>query len=73
MIQRCTLTESSTENKTLDKKKRQSLLGKSSSQVTGPEIDTTDLFGNQKQISLIHQGESYKLRITPNNKLILTK
>ena len=31
-----------------------------------------DLFGQAKEIVITHEGKSYHLRITSNNKLILT-
>ena len=31
------------------------------------------LFGGRKEIVILHDGEEYRLRITRNNKLILTK
>jgi len=31
------------------------------------------LFGERKEIVILHDGEEYRLRITRNNKLILTK
>lgn len=37
------------------------------------EIDTQDLLGAQREATLIHAGERYRLRVTSNNKLILTK
>ncbi|WP_292977135.1 hemin uptake protein HemP [Nitrosomonas sp.] len=36
-------------------------------------ISSEDLFGNSNQILIQHQGEQYHLRLTRNNKLILTK
>jgi hemin uptake protein HemP len=37
------------------------------------EIDTRDLLGSRREATLIHAGERYRLRVTSNNKLILTK
>jgi hemin uptake protein HemP len=37
------------------------------------EIDTRDLMGAERETTIIHFGERYRLRITSNNKLILTK
>jgi hemin uptake protein HemP len=37
------------------------------------EIDTRDLMGAERETTIIHLGERYRLRITSNNKLILTK
>lgn len=32
-----------------------------------------DLFGVDQEVSILHDGEEYRLRITSKNKLILTK
>lgn len=32
-----------------------------------------ELFGAKKEVVILHDGEEYRLRITRNNKLILTK
>ncbi len=37
------------------------------------EIDVRDLIGDAKEVILLHAGERYRLRITANDKLILTK
>lgn len=34
---------------------------------------SAELFGEQQEIILMHAGAEYRLRITGNNKLILTK
>lgn len=36
-------------------------------------IDVADLVGTRREAILIHNGEAYRLRLTANNKLILTK
>ncbi|PCH61808.1 MAG: hypothetical protein COC19_04175 [SAR86 cluster bacterium] len=36
-------------------------------------IASADLLGCAKQLRILHNGEAYTLRITANNKLILTK
>ena len=36
-------------------------------------ITSAELFGGQQGIIILHAGEEYRLRITNNNKLILTK
>ncbi|MBI5485309.1 MAG: hemin uptake protein HemP [Deltaproteobacteria bacterium] len=36
-------------------------------------ITTAELMGGQNGIIIVHDGETYRLRITSNNKLILTK
>lgn len=38
-----------------------------------PAITTERLFQGQREIRLVHHGESYSLRITAAGKLILTK
>ncbi|MBM3578808.1 MAG: hemin uptake protein HemP [Alphaproteobacteria bacterium] len=40
---------------------------------TSLEIDTRDLLGKRREVTIIHAGERYRLRVTSNNKLILTK
>ena len=37
------------------------------------EIDARDLLGEAREATIVHEGERYRLRITANNKLILTK
>jgi hemin uptake protein HemP len=36
-------------------------------------ITSEKLFGEEQEIIILHAGEQYRLRITANNKLILTK
>lgn len=36
-------------------------------------ITSLELFGNQQGVIITHAGEEYRLRITSNNKLIMTK
>lgn len=36
-------------------------------------INSTELFGNHQEIIILHDGTEYRLRITSNNKLIMTK
>jgi len=36
-------------------------------------IDSTDLFATKNEIQINHAGEIYRLRVTKNGKLILTK
>lgn len=38
-----------------------------------PTVDSTRLFAVGREIRIRHEGEEYRLRITSNNKLILTK
>jgi hemin uptake protein HemP len=37
------------------------------------EIDTRELLGVRREATILHAGKRYRLRITSNNKLILTK
>ncbi|BBL34365.1 hypothetical protein Nstercoris_00596 [Nitrosomonas stercoris] len=36
-------------------------------------LSSEDLFGNSNEILIQHRNEQYRLRLTRNNKLILTK
>jgi hemin uptake protein HemP len=36
-------------------------------------IDSRDLFVTTREITIAHAGETYRLRLTAQNKLILTK
>lgn len=36
-------------------------------------VTSDELMGEYREIVIIHGGEEYRLRITANNKLILTK
>ena len=47
------------------------LLGSSASGT--PTLTTEELFAGRDEIVLIHNGSAYRLRITRQNKLILTK
>ncbi len=38
-----------------------------------PVFDVRQLFGSEREIVLMHQGEAYHLRITARERLILTK
>ncbi|AMK75218.1 MULTISPECIES: hemin uptake protein HemP [Methylomonas] len=38
-----------------------------------PRLSSQLLFGTQNEIVIEHQGDEYRLRITSNGKLILTK
>ena len=37
------------------------------------QVDSRQLLGRDKEIHILHNNERYILRITANNKLILTK
>ncbi|MDP1931240.1 MAG: hemin uptake protein HemP [Gammaproteobacteria bacterium] len=45
--------------------------------LTGParpdEVSSSTLLGSKGELTIIHNGERYTLRITANKKLILTK
>lgn len=41
--------------------------------VTGDRIDSRDLFINTREITIAHGPDVYRLRLTAQNKLILTK
>ncbi|MGE8355836.1 MAG: hemin uptake protein HemP [Microvirgula sp.] len=38
-----------------------------------PRLQSRELFGSRNEILIEHQGETYRLRLTRNDKLILTK
>ncbi|WP_141899416.1 hemin uptake protein HemP [Methylotuvimicrobium kenyense] len=37
------------------------------------QIDSRELLGQCNEITIVHRGSEYRLRITSNDKLILTK
>lgn len=41
--------------------------------VVNGQIDSTDLFDKAKELKITHKESEYKLTITSNDKLILTK
>jgi hemin uptake protein HemP len=41
--------------------------------VSGNRIDSRDLFSSEREIIIAHGEEAYRLRLTSQNKLILTK
>lgn len=41
--------------------------------VAGHRIDSRDLFVGTREVVIQHSGEFYRLRLTGQNKLILTK
>ena len=44
------------------------------SQVTGLKtVPSAELFNGQSEVIILHKGEQYRLRITRQDKLILTK
>lgn len=36
-------------------------------------VSSHDLLGREGRVAIVHEGESYQLRVTRQNKLILTK
>lgn len=44
-----------------------------SHRAAGPVIDSDVLMQGRREIVIVHDGSNYRLRITSNNKLILTK
>lgn len=38
-----------------------------------PTLHSQNLFALTKEVKICHQGEEYRLRLTRNNRLILTK
>ncbi|MCK9532967.1 MAG: hemin uptake protein HemP [Gammaproteobacteria bacterium] len=36
-------------------------------------VSSDQLLGNRGQLTIVHRGETYSLRVTRNGKLILTK
>ncbi len=41
--------------------------------VNGNRIDSRELLSNEREIIIAHGNENYRLRLTSQNKLILTK
>jgi hemin uptake protein HemP len=41
--------------------------------MSGNRIDSRDLFSTEREIMIVHGEEAYRLRLTSQNKLILTK
>ena len=41
--------------------------------MNGSRIDSRELFAAEREIIIAHGGENYRLRLTSQNKLILTK
>jgi hemin uptake protein HemP len=41
--------------------------------IAGHKIDSRDLFIGTREVTIHHGGEVYRLRLTSQNKLILTK
>lgn len=41
--------------------------------MTGNRIESRDLFASEREIIIAHGEDAYRLRLTSQNKLILTK
>ncbi len=41
--------------------------------VSRPRVHSADLFGTAREVVIEHAGEEYRLRLTRQDKLILTK
>jgi hemin uptake protein HemP len=41
--------------------------------VAAPRLDTRILFAGSSEIAIVHGAETYRLRLTRQNRLILTK
>ena len=41
--------------------------------MSGNRLDSRELFATEREIIIVHGEESYRLRLTSQNKLILTK
>jgi hemin uptake protein HemP len=41
--------------------------------MTRKALTSLELFGKSHEVIILHAGEEYRLRITSNNRLILTK
>jgi hemin uptake protein HemP len=41
--------------------------------ITNDRLDSRDLFVGTREITILHGGDAYHLRLTAQNKLILTK
>jgi len=53
----------------------QSQTGESTRQIpiSGNRMDSAELFHSTRELLITHGGETYRLRLTSQNKLILTK
>lgn len=49
------------------------LFSPNNSQQTLPVLYSQHLFSLSREIRIMHEGEEYRLRLTRNNRLILTK
>ena len=60
-------------NDTQNKVERSDTKSDSSASADAGVISSRELLGSNKRLGIEHNGECYTLRITSNNKLILTK
>ncbi|MBX9827499.1 MAG: hemin uptake protein HemP [Xanthobacteraceae bacterium] len=68
------MTPASDQDKTNEPAQPRSSSGPSRSIVLSDNcIDSRDLFVTTREIAISHAGETYRLRLTAQNKLILTK
>jgi hemin uptake protein HemP len=68
------MTPASDKDKANEPTQPQSSSGASRSIVLSDNcIDSRDLFVTTREIAISHAGETYRLRLTAQNKLILTK
>lgn len=52
---------------------RQSLLAAADGVTTCPVVEVGSIIGAGREAVILHKGERYRLRVTANDKLILTK
>lgn len=41
--------------------------------VVDNKVQSDELFADSREVTIVHEGEAYKLRVTGNNRLILNK
>ena len=47
--------------------------GRTGAEAQVRRVEVGALFGDAREVIILHRGEDYRLRITSNDKLILTK
>ncbi len=52
---------------------RQTLLAAADGATTVPVVEVGSIIGAGREAVILHKGERYRLRVTANDKLILTK
>lgn len=60
-------------NKRIDSMQVEFLPSSESEAIRLPRLDVAALFAGRHELQLVYGNEEYRLRITRNNKLILTK